>query len=272
MPCPPGHPLDPAALHRAFETTYPLSWSHTPLSVAEISRLHGGPATRRSLQLLEQAAAVEPTVTSQFLDSLPLGTSPYQLDRRVKSPESLARKIVDWEIAGQSRPINDLLRYTVLTESPDELVAAACRAVDALNDHGWRVGSAMHSYTEGSRYKGIHAGMATAAGPRIEVQFHSVASVKVKELTTPWYEVERSPAATAQERAEARLNCVEASKTLRPPSGIDRLTTLGGTRVAVNNYSDFRQPSAANRSRARQGESRTPRSTTLSQTTDGIAR
>jgi len=175
MPCPPGHPLDPAALHRAFETTYPLSWSHTPLSVAEISRLHGGPATRRSLQLLEQAAAVEPTVTSQFLDSLPLGTSPYQLDRRVKSPESLARKIVDWEIAGQSRPINDLLRYTVLTESPDELVAAACRAVDALNDHGWRVGSAMHSYTEGSRYKGIHAGMATAAGPRIgvEIQGHS---------------------------------------------------------------------------------------------------
>jgi hypothetical protein len=229
---------DPAALHRAFEATHPLNWGDTALSVPEITRRHGPDATKRSLQLLEQAATVEPTVTSQFLDSLPPGTTPYQLDRRVKSPESLARKLVDWQGTNDRFPIDDILRYTVLTDSSDELVAAARRTTARLSDQGWRVRYAMHSYTEGSRYKGLHAHFVVPGAPRIEVQLHSIASAKVKELTTPWYAVERSAAAPAEERAKARQQCVDASATLEAPRGIDSLTRLGGKRVAVNNYSD----------------------------------
>ncbi|NUS00015.1 MAG: hypothetical protein HOV67_32745 [Kribbellaceae bacterium] len=265
-------PCDPTALHQAFAASRPLDWGDKHRTTAEIAHLHGERATHRSLELLEQAATVEPIVTDQFLNSLPSGTTPYQLDRRVKSPESLARKIVDWQAADSSRPIDDLLRYTVLTESPDELVAAARRTVAALNDHGWRVRAAMHSYTDGSRYKGIHAGMTIDGCPRVEVQFHSVPSAKVKEATTLWYEIERSATATLAERAEARRQCAEASKVLKPPPGINQFTELGGTRVVVNNYSDSRQDAPNARRSKASGEQRTPRSTTLDKKAGGIAR
>jgi hypothetical protein len=270
MPPAPDKPPEPITLHQAFEATRPLDWG-TPPSAADITKLHGADATRRSLRLLEQAAAVEPVVTAQFLDALPSGTTPYQLSRRVKSPESLARKIADWEESNDRYPIDDVLRYTVLTETPDELVAAARQTVDAVSDYDWRVRYAMHSYTEGSRYKGIHTNLAVRGAPRIEIQFHSVASVKVKEMTTRWYEVERSATATSDERADARQRCVEASATLSLPRGIDELKRLGGRRVAVNNYSDSRQPAGEQARRTSPSGLPAQHSTTLDRN-DGISR
>jgi hypothetical protein len=271
MPPAPENPPEPSALRRAFESTRPLDWGENAFTASDIARLHGIDATRRSLLLLEHAVNVEPAVTNQFLDSLPAATTAYQLGRRVKSPESLARKLADWEHADNPFPIDDLLRYTVLTESPDHLVAAARRTVDALNDHDWRVKYAMHSYTEGSRYKGLHANLAVEGAPRVEVQFHSVASSKVKELTTSWYEVERNANATWEERAEARQRCVAASETLKPPKGIDGLTNLGGRRVAVKNYSDSRNAVGGQDGRTPGSESRARQATTLDRT-DGISR
>ncbi|MFG1909382.1 hypothetical protein [Kribbella sp. NPDC048928] len=231
---------NPQTLHQALTTTHPLNWGALP-TTTELTHRHGAKATRASLKLLEQAAAAEPTVTSQFLESLPSGTIPYQLDHRVKSPDSLARKVADWEATKNPLPIDDVLRYTVLTESPDDLVAAARRTADSLSGHGWQVYYAMHSYTEGSRYKGIHANLVVPGSPGVEVQIHSVASANVKELTTSWYAIERSATASADERTEARQQCIEASATLDVPRGIAGLTHLGGRRVAVNNYSDSRR-------------------------------
>jgi hypothetical protein len=236
-----------------------------------MARTHGAKATWKSLQLLEQTVAVEPHITAQFLNSLPPTASPYHLAHRIKSPDSLARKIRDWMDAERRFPVDDLLRYTVLTQTPDDLVAATRHTVDELGDHGWKVTYAMQSYTAGSRYKGIHAYVAVPGIPQAEIQFHSVASARVKELTTPWYEIERSATATPEERAAARQQCVDLSATLGTPKGIDGLTRLGGKRVAVKNYSDSRDP-------AQQQESRSPSNTQLAaQSTaldkhDGIAR
>lgn len=262
-------PCDPTTLHQTFEASRPLNWGESLPSTAEIARLHGDRATRQSLQLLEQATTVEPTVTSQFLASLPSGTTPYQLDRRVKSPESLARKLADWGELKNRLPIDDVLRYTVLTESPDELVAAARRTADRLTQQGWKVRYAMHSYTDSSRYKGVHTNLLVPGAPRVEVQIHSVASAEVKERTTAWYKIERSAAASAEERAQARQQCVEASATLEQPRGIDGMTHLGGKRVTVNNYSDSRTAIAGRTPTA------SPRTSAHSTTLDkngGIAR
>lgn len=98
----------------------------------------------------------------------------------------------------------------------------------------------MHSYTAGSRYKGLHADLLTPAGDVVEVQFHSIASTKVKEATTRPYEIERSAAASDSERAAARALCIKLSDTLAVPPGLDDLRTLGGVAVDVNNYSDSR--------------------------------
>jgi hypothetical protein len=205
-----------------------------------MARTHGAKATWKSLQLLEQTVALEPRITAQFLDSLPPTASPYHLARRVKSPDSLARKIRNASAKRRRLPLDDVLRYTALTPSPDELVDAARHTIDELTDQGWRVTYAVQSYTDGSRYKGLHAYLAVPGIDRVEVQFHSAASAKVKELTTPWYEIERSAQASKDERAAARQKCVDLSATLTPPPGIDSLTVLGGRSVAVCNYSDSR--------------------------------
>ncbi|MEI8410112.1 MULTISPECIES: hypothetical protein [unclassified Kribbella] len=235
----PERPLEPAVLHRAFEVERPLDWGGgEAVSAAEIARVHGVDATWRALWLLERAVVAEQVLTADFLASLPPGAAPYKLEKRVKSPESLARKIREWKEAERRFPVDDLLRYTVLTETPDGLVAAARRTVDALNDCDWRVTSAMHSYTEGSPYKGLHACLTPHGFARVEVQFHSAESAKVKELTTPWSQIERSATATSEERAAARQRRVDLSATLQTPNDINKLTRLGGRRVVVVNHTE----------------------------------
>lgn len=238
MPPTRDDPPDLVALLRRFTA---VDWGATPPNPAEIARRHGPKATRKALDLLQQAAAIEPERTAEFLAALPRHGSAYQLNRRVKSPESLARKIRDRAKDKSNRPVDDLLRYTVVVDRSDQLVGAARHTVEQLIESGWCVRHAMQSYTDGSRYKGLHAYLEAAGVARVEVQFHSVASLKVKELTTPWYEIERSATMPDEERGAARQLSIEASNSLEAPAGIAELHTLGGRPVAVNNYSDSRQ-------------------------------
>lgn len=237
MPSAPGSP-EPSALHAAFAAHGALDWQDEARTAADIARRYGADATRRSLEILQRAVAVEPRLTAEFVAALPSTGAPYRLDRRVKSPESLARKIHSAAEKRKRKLPTDVLRYTALTASPDDLVDATRHVIDSLEDHGWQVTFAMQSYVDGSRYKGIHAYLKVPDFDRVEVQFHSAASAKVKELTRQWYEIERDQHTSDHDRAVARQQCVDLSATLRPPAGIDGLTTLGGRPVVINNYSD----------------------------------
>jgi hypothetical protein len=267
----PHEPPEPAELQRRFEESRALDWGPELLPMERIAELYGAEAARRSLGLLENAVDAEPVITQQFLEALPEEAAAYGLEHRVKSPESLARKVRDRTDAERRFLIDDLLRYTAITETPDELVNVARRTVEDLQQVGWQPKYAMHSYTENSRYKGIHVYLATPGAPRTEVQFHSRASMLIKEATTSWYQIERSATASVDERAAARRKCVELSATLQQPAGIQQLTALGGKRVHVNNYSDSRGAGHA----ATQGQADSAgseRSTRARDRNDGVAR
>jgi hypothetical protein len=275
---PPDHPTrdplpEPRDLLRAFAKHGAVDWG-TPLpTAAEIAHLYGERATARSLQILDQVVATEPQITAEFCAAIGRDGSPYQLACRIKSPQSLARKLRDGQRSGRELPPDDLLRYTVLTEHPDSLVATTRQTSDELGRVGWRMTYAMHSYTAGSRYKGIHTNFATPWENTVEVQFHSLASVKVKEATTPYYEIERSADATLSQRTAARRECVLLSATLAAPRGIDNLKALGGLRVEVNNYSDSRQETRSNSSGRAAGAGRADVSQQPTTTrSDGIQR
>jgi hypothetical protein len=230
--------LSPAELHQRFSN---LNWKQPLRSPDEIAADYGWRATTKSLRLIEGAVAAEPRITAEFLAALPAPASPYKLESRIKSPDSLARKLDDLnQLTHRGRQVDDLFRYTALTQTPHDLVATARHTIDSLVDAGWTVGYAMHSYTDGSRYKGLHAHLRTPGGHRVEIQFHSAASAAVKEATTGWYETLRSATSTKSQRAEARRRCTEASDVLNPPEGINELTELGNTAVTVKNYSDSR--------------------------------
>jgi hypothetical protein len=231
---------EPAELQAAFSRHRPVDWGDVLPTTAQLVAQYGVKATARSLEALRQSIAVEPHVTSEFLAAVPTSGAAYQLGSRVKSPASLARKFQNLQKKTRRASPEDIHRYTVLTQSPEDLVNAAEYTVERLRRSSWQVTYAVHTYTEGSRYKGIHAYLRTPGGQRVEVQFHSAEAARVKELTTPWYQIERSPDTTPEERAAARARCIELSDALKVPRGLGDLSHLGGVQVAVRNYSDSR--------------------------------
>lgn len=246
---------DPTDLRAAFAEQHPVKWGDDLPTAVQLAAEYGPDAARLSLSTLQRRLRTEPQTTADFLDAVPGGATAYNLDSRVKSPMSLARQFQNRLERDKDGEPHDVLRYTVRCRTPTNLVAAARATIDRLLNRGWAVESAMHSYTDGSRYKGLHADLRTPTGDVVEVQFHSMASTKIKEATTRPYEVERSATVTDSERAAARRLCVELSDTLAVPPGLDELRTLGGVPVDVNNYSD-------SRSRNEPGEARSHSTTT----------
>lgn len=232
---------EPEELHATLAGHRPLNWGEPLPTKARLVAEYGPEAVRLALAALCASTAVEAEATAEFVAALSGESSSYKLESRVKSPQSLSRKYSDQlETLDDGEP-DDILRYTMLTDSSEQLVAETRQTIDRLCDTGWRPVSAMHSYTEGSRYKGIHVGFRRPSGETVEVQFHSAASARVKEATTTPYEIERSAKATPAERAAARKFCIELSDSLEAPAGIATLRTAGELAVEAKTFGDSRQ-------------------------------
>ncbi|MEV8375569.1 hypothetical protein AB0P21_22725 [Kribbella sp. NPDC056861] len=227
---------EPGELHVRMSVLRMLDWGDPIPSKKAIAEEFGVVATTRSLALLAEVAAVERAVTEELVAAVRPGIVAYQLESRVKSPQSLARKLstVNAYRAKQTTP-EDLLRYTVVAPEPDDLVEAAGDTVEALRSGGWDAEAAHHSYVDGSRYKGLHAFL-RAHGMLVELQVHSRESIDIKTQTTLLYEIERDPRQDKETRAGARAQCVALSDGMRQPVGIERLSELGGVPMAVRSY------------------------------------
>ena len=227
---------EPRDLHARLTGSRPLDWGDPIPTKAEIAGLYGAEATVQSLTLLARVVKAERYLTDDLVDSIADGTSAYELENRLKSPQSLARKIR--KMAGTAfnqQPIEDVVRYTILTPEPDDLVPTSLDAHDSLSRHGWTINGAVHSYADGSRYKGLHLFL-QSYGERVEVQIHSHESIDVKSKTRPLYVVERDPTQPRDKRAEARDAAIALSAKMHQPRGIDDLTSVGGVPVEVRVY------------------------------------
>ncbi|WP_350273931.1 hypothetical protein [Kribbella sp. HUAS MG21] len=239
---------EPAELHARLSERRPLDWGDPIPSKAEIAAAYGSGAAVQSLTLLARAAQVERALTDDLVASIWDDASPHQLESRLKSPQSLARKIrkmADTEF--NTQPIEDVVRYTIVMPDPDDLVPGAVGAHDSLAGRGWKISGAVHSYADGSRYKGLHLFL-QHLGERVEVQLHSNESIAVKTATTPMYVVERDPSQPRGRRTEARNAAIALSAQMRQPAGIDGLDSLGGVPVEVRVYGrGGRQPAGRGR-------------------------
>jgi hypothetical protein len=232
---------EPAHLHARLSTHRSLDWGDPIPSMKDIATELGADRTRRSLSMLVQAAKVEARVTDDFLASVKPGTVSYQLQSRMKSPQSLARKIRKLEgTQFAHQPLEDILRYTVVAPEPDHVVATTVELCEQLRAKGWAMDSAHHSYVDGSRYKGLHMFL-RSQGELVELQVHSRESLDVKTRTTPLYVIERDPRQDREHRDLAREACIELSAQLRQPAGLKELTTLGGVAVDIRSYGKKRR-------------------------------
>ncbi len=191
---------EPADLHAALSARHPLAWGNPIPSHAELEASYGSQATTASLRMLAKAADREPFITSALLISVPPGSVTHQLECRVKSPFSLARKLGN-QLRATTAVVDpgDVLRFTIVAESPDDLVLTARLAV-------------------------------------AELQFHSPQSIGVKTATTLLYNIERDRDRPAREREAARAECVNLSETLAMPRGLPELRSIGGVVVDERGY------------------------------------
>jgi hypothetical protein len=228
---------EPADLHAWLSASRPLDWGDPIPTKAEIAAKYGVSEAAESLRLLTKAAAVEGRITDAVISALGDEAAPYHLANRMKSPQSLARKLVKYAdyYRRSSHSPEDVLRFTAAVKHPDELTKAAVRTIDRLQNQRWEMESAHHSYVDGSRYKGLHSFL-RAHGERIELQVHSTESIDVKERTTPLYEIERDADQDPAVRDAARRECIALSDQMTQPAGIDDLKELGGVTLHAISY------------------------------------
>ncbi|MFC9690461.1 hypothetical protein ACFTSF_18075 [Kribbella sp. NPDC056951] len=229
---------EPTDLHAWASAAHgQLDWGDRIPAKAEIAAQYGEGATAESLRLLTAAARAESRITAAVLTAIGSEATPYHLANRMKSPQSLARKLVRYQdlykrTGGQPE---DVLRYTAAVEHPDDLTAAAVRTIDRLTGQQAEMEAAHHSYVDGSRYKGLHTSLRSYE-QRYELQVHSAESIRVKEQTTSLYEIERDLDQPRDVRGAARRECIELSHAMTQPAGIDELTELGGIPVRAISY------------------------------------
>lgn len=164
------------------------------------------------------------------------------LEFRMKSPQSLARKIAD---RVQTRPqlsadehadrLTDVVRYTAVATEADQVVPTAQHMLATLREQGWEVVEAEHSYVPGNPYKGLHTlvrrGTVTA-----ELQFHSEASQGVKDRYHVEYEVARDSTQPLERRLEADATMRRVWDEVPTPAGLHDLSELGGVPLAAKTY------------------------------------
>jgi len=198
---------------------------------------------------------VEPAITSAMMAAVEPEGNTAELEglaARVKSPGSMARKIKDKSMytgrseADVAASLKDTIRYTVRARDRNDLVETARRVADRLVAQGYEFEEVESFYAEDAPYKGLHATVRDRkSGTRVEVQFHSEESLEVKEGPLGSggmrhggnhedYEFYRSAENVRKhpwECSRAYDRCVERSRRLQEPAGLDELKTLGGCPV-----------------------------------------
>ncbi|MEE2061561.1 hypothetical protein [Rhodococcus artemisiae] len=184
----------------------------------------------------------EAAMTSDVLAALPSGARMHGLVFRMKSPDSLARKLDQRCKKAPFTPpeqhaadITDVVRYTAISR-PDQVVATARSMADGLAACGWTVVEAEQSYLEGNQYKGLHMLARHSSGHIAEFQFHTDASQQLKDETHVDYEKARDTRVPAAERAALTEKMTARWAKLSTPAGLAALAELGGCAVTPKRY------------------------------------
>ncbi|MFT4036277.1 MAG: hypothetical protein QM679_11955 [Patulibacter sp.] len=216
----------------------PPEWEN--VDAAALTDEYGAAPVRWALELAAAALRAEPRITADVVAAVPAGARCEALSTRLKAPSSLARKLAgrftdepdrrDHEaVAGR---IDDVVRYTVVTDDADSFADHVAQHAAALRAAGYTLTDADHSFHAEAMYKGVHLSWRSPGGHAFEVQHHTAASIVAKEPSHKLYEISRSRAATVPERRAAREQLRELATGVPDPPGIDALERRLGVQLA----------------------------------------
>lgn len=189
-------------------------------------------AAKEARALKAKATAMEPGVTAMVVDRVSAhGGEMEGLKYRLKSTDSLARKIdadAVKEHGGDRKAaagaVSDAIRYTAKFDD-DNYTDGVAATLKSLEDDGYSI-RAKNFWQKGDPYQGMNV-KATKDGVTIELQFHTRASVAIKEKELhPVYEEYRA-AKDNKQRWKAWNRMTRIATRIPEPRGYERLLSIG---------------------------------------------
>lgn len=185
----------------------------------------GVQARRLAEGIVAKAASAEKEVTGSLRSLVgEAGGTLVGLKHRVKGIGSLTRKIHDKaaqrgqtleESAGK---ISDALRYTVALHSGN-YSAGIKNTLNALKKAGYKVDEKETYWKRGDDYNGVHAIVRHPNGTKVEIQFHTTASLAAKKKTHAIYETVRRPDIDPAEKSRLMQEMVKIADAAKVPFG-----------------------------------------------------
>ncbi|MEG0323825.1 MAG: minor capsid protein [Raoultibacter sp.] len=197
--------------------------------------IEGYVAKHTARDLLAEASKVENAVTHDMLSAVEAtGAKLTGLDFRLKGLSSLTRKIsgdLDGTVMGDAAAragMHDVLRYTALC-SEDRFADQYQRIVGDLNSKGYNVIRVRNTIDDASApYRGVNTLVKTGDGYIFELQYHTAASIDVKERVHLLYEEFRLSSTTAKRKSELAREMSKISASLSTPTGANAIKSFGG--------------------------------------------
>lgn len=151
------------------------------------------------------------------------GSTLVGLNNRLKTESSLSRKIetIKGEFGGDARKaaesMSDVNRYTMRVP-PNRFGNSVKNVLSDLQSQGFSLRIKNYWSPDAGPYRGLNVALTAPDGRKIELQFHTVASLEVKNKTHKDYEEFRISTDNARRR-EIWDRMVEISKTIPMPRG-----------------------------------------------------
>jgi hypothetical protein len=192
------------------------------------------PFNDEAKKALDAARQNEPDITTRVKQATPQvpGATSVGMEKRLKAPDSLKRKLVgehedhpDIPPAELVGDINDNVRYTWTFEFEDYVTGAEA-GVRQLAREGFVYVEGWNGWATANKpYRGLNT---TWQDPRsgqfFEVQFHTKDSFVMNRTEHPLYEKWRNPASTPEEKAAAREESFKLWGTVEMPENANLLT------------------------------------------------
>lgn len=180
--------------------------------------------------LIFRAAEQEVSVTSDLQNYVNQGSGHLTgLDHRLKTQESLSRKLADLvetrggTLGQYAMRMFDVLRYTNVSPS-DTLADDAERIISGLESRGYQiVGLRNTMHIDDAPYKGINAMVQNPKGYVFELQFHTPESLDIKRINHELYEEQRLASTSAARKQELTRIMIENAKKIPKPRNIHKI-------------------------------------------------
>ena len=184
-------------------------------------------ASKEAREMHENAKRNETNTTALLRSLENEGLRLEGLDYRLKSKESLERKILsDASEKGNSAKeaaegIKDVLRYTYVADEKRfyNCFAEVRQTLEEKGYNFYRVKNSLKS--KGVMYRGVNTVVETSDGYLFELQFHTADSLKIKEVVHKLYEEYRQLDPKSKRALTLEKRMIEISDQIPIPKGVE---------------------------------------------------